>query len=532
MKEEYTLEKLPGASYIPNYIEDPEKLFKLCEEEIEKNENTFRIAGVPGPIVASFHENEIPEYIKTILEKIQKDGIFGELKPFQVSINNYKTNEYSLSPHKDSKGAQAIIISLGSTIGLDFYHHPSNQYNIMIGYDDFGIDPDGYILMESGCLFDCSGDSFTKYLHGITQRKEDVINEKVLNRKYVNYTDGYIISKYLLENSFDEHKKKLILEQVEKVITKIDKTKAKNFLHSWYQKILKYFKTLTFEQKYILVGVLLGNLPDFDTFFAPLYGYKFHRTLTHSLTGNLIIVPVVSYAVQKFLKLKGFRGYLHSCWFSSLCIFSHIITDYVTNYGTSLYYPFNKKLFSYGTISVLDFTTILYFYFTLIVSRSNVTSNTRVFWYSTIGFFTLMLWKRSMYYEVFDKTSHLIQNVKKKYKNSNVWLQPSNFINGEYFLLRFDQKSKSTTKIKTVRSSPWAIISYVLEFLGLRKIDIRKLRTKNDDMNTLEKCAPREYLFSMYKENKALFYSVLKHSLPSLFIILMFNSANFYYLKK
>jgi len=75
----------------------------------------------------------------------------------------------------------------------------------MIGYDDFGVDPDGYILMEPGCLFDLSGDSFTsiltdilfliliffsEYLHGITQRKEDEINEKVLNRKYLNYEEG------------------------------------------------------------------------------------------------------------------------------------------------------------------------------------------------------------------------------------------------------------------------------------------------------------------------------------------------------
>ena len=106
---------------------------------------------------------------------------------------------------------------------------------------------------------------------------------------------------------------------------------------------MRYFQTLTFEQKYILVGILLGNLPDFDTLLAPLYGYQFHRTITHSLTGNLIIIPVISVGVQKILKLKGLRGYLHSCWFSTLCIFSHILTDYITNYGVIFIFNFFSK---------------------------------------------------------------------------------------------------------------------------------------------------------------------------------------------
>jgi hypothetical protein len=133
-----------------------------------------------------------------------------------------------------------------------------------------------------------------------------------------------------------------------------------------------------------------------------------------------------------------------------------------------------------------------------------------------------------MYYEVYDKTCHLIQSLKKKYKNSNVWLQPSNckknffntkkVINGQYSVLRFDQKTKSTTEIKTVRASPLSIISYILEFFKLKKIDIRKIRTKTDNISTLEKCAPREYVISMYKENKALFYTMLKHTLPSVLV--------------
>jgi hypothetical protein len=47
--------------------------------------------------VASFHLDEIPEFIQEILEKMKQDEIFGDLKPFQVSMNNYLTDDFSLS---------------------------------------------------------------------------------------------------------------------------------------------------------------------------------------------------------------------------------------------------------------------------------------------------------------------------------------------------------------------------------------------------------------------------------------------------
>jgi hypothetical protein len=106
MRKKFSLEKLPNASYIPNYIKDPQKLFEQvknlksnqkCSKEIEKNENKFQIAGAPGPVVASFHLDEIPNFIQELIEKMKQDEIFGDLKPFQVSMNNYLTDDFSLS---------------------------------------------------------------------------------------------------------------------------------------------------------------------------------------------------------------------------------------------------------------------------------------------------------------------------------------------------------------------------------------------------------------------------------------------------
>jgi hypothetical protein len=60
----------------------------------------------------------------------------------------------------------------------------------MIGYSDFGVEPDGFVLLDSGSLFEFSGESFKKYLHGITQRKVDEINDKVMNKEFLEYKEG------------------------------------------------------------------------------------------------------------------------------------------------------------------------------------------------------------------------------------------------------------------------------------------------------------------------------------------------------
>jgi hypothetical protein len=153
--------------------------------------NNFQIAGGPGPIVRAYHIEESPKFILPYLDLIEKNKLFRKnAKPFQVSFNYYPNSDFTLSPHKDSRGTQAIIISLGSPIGLDFYYHESNAYSILIGPGDFHLDPDGTALLEPGSLLLFSEDSFTKYLHGISGKTEDFITEKTLNADLISVKYG------------------------------------------------------------------------------------------------------------------------------------------------------------------------------------------------------------------------------------------------------------------------------------------------------------------------------------------------------
>lgn len=63
-------------------------------------------------------------------------------------------------PHKDQKGQQAVLVSLGSNITLDFYYHPDNRYTIYIGETDYGMDPTFSVLLQPGSAFEFHGESF------------------------------------------------------------------------------------------------------------------------------------------------------------------------------------------------------------------------------------------------------------------------------------------------------------------------------------------------------------------------------------
>src|SRR3954452_23199407 len=98
--------------------------------------------------------------------------------------------------------------------------------------------------------------------------------------------------------------------------------------------------------------IVSANLPDIDSFVAPLWGedpLAAHRGFTHGL-GGLIVMPFVTAAIilawQKLrpgkegpvkfgaLLLLGFVGVL-----------SHDLLDYATSYGTRLLEPFSHRWF-------------------------------------------------------------------------------------------------------------------------------------------------------------------------------------------
>src|SRR5256885_8065395 len=107
--------------------------------------------------------------------------------------------------------------------------------------------------------------------------------------------------------------------------------------------------------------ILAANLPDIDSFVAPLWGedpLAAHRGFTHGI-GGLVTMPFLAAAIimiweklwpgkEGSLKLGGL---LLVCFFGTL---SHPLLDFATSYGTRLFEPFSHRWFYGDTLFIID----------------------------------------------------------------------------------------------------------------------------------------------------------------------------------
>ena len=110
-------------------------------------------------------------------------------------------------------------------------------------------------------------------------------------------------------------------------------------------------------------GILGGLAPDLDVLICsandPLLSLEYHRHFTHSL----FFIPIGGFLVAIFVWLLFFRKQKFSLvyLYTTLGWATHGLIDALTNYGTSLYWPFSNIRVSWNTISIVDpvFTILL-----------------------------------------------------------------------------------------------------------------------------------------------------------------------------
>jgi inner membrane protein len=107
--------------------------------------------------------------------------------------------------------------------------------------------------------------------------------------------------------------------------------------------------------------IVSANLPDIDSFVAPLFGIDplaEHRGFTHGV-GGLVTLPF--FAVAIILTWERFRpgsegptrlgGLLLACFLGTL---SHPLLDFLNTYGTRLLEPFSHRWFYGDTLFIMD----------------------------------------------------------------------------------------------------------------------------------------------------------------------------------
>ena len=134
-----------------------------------------------------------------------------------------------------------------------------------------------------------------------------------------------------------------------------------NLTHSLVGAVMGRMGLKTLSPRAMPALIIAANLPDIDSFIAPLIGQQpiaFHRGFTHGV-GGLVIMPFVAFAmIFIWEKLRSGKegplklaGLLFACF---LGVLSHPILDWMNTYGVQLLAPAGHHWFHGDTLFIMD----------------------------------------------------------------------------------------------------------------------------------------------------------------------------------
>ncbi len=110
-------------------------------------------------------------------------------------------------------------------------------------------------------------------------------------------------------------------------------------------------------RKATLWGAALGTLPDLDVLANPLLtevqALAFHRSLTHSLFFIVLASPLIGWALRRFHSGDDVP-WIRWVGLAVACLFTHVLLDCLTTYGTQIFWPFSDYPLVLGTIFIID----------------------------------------------------------------------------------------------------------------------------------------------------------------------------------
>lgn len=110
-------------------------------------------------------------------------------------------------------------------------------------------------------------------------------------------------------------------------------------------------------RKGAVLGAIGGTIPDLDVLLSPFFStfqnISIHRGYSHSILFCLLGAFLFAYILSKikWTKEVSFR----KLWFFSfLALFTHVLLDAFTSFGTQLFLPFTDWRVSFDSISIID----------------------------------------------------------------------------------------------------------------------------------------------------------------------------------
>lgn len=175
----YKLENAPKTVYyIPNFITDEEEVLIMKHVYAApkpkwtclSNRRLQDYGGVP-------HKNgmipeKIPEWLQIYVNKIASFDLFAGNKPNHVLVNEYLPGQ-GIMPHTDGPLFYPTVttISCGSHTTLEILENTAKREKICD------------IFLERRSLVVLQDDVYSKYLHSISEKEEDIIVDSCINTK-------------------------------------------------------------------------------------------------------------------------------------------------------------------------------------------------------------------------------------------------------------------------------------------------------------------------------------------------------------
>lgn len=112
--------------------------------------------------------------------------------------------------------------------------------------------------------------------------------------------------------------------------------------------------------KVAAIAFLIGAIfPDIDlivSFFGPEFSLRYHRGITHSIIAAPVFAMFIAAVIYRF---ASFKKFVLLSVIVALGIYSHILFDLITSYGTVIFDPVSTKRYSWNLVFILDpFITI------------------------------------------------------------------------------------------------------------------------------------------------------------------------------
>lgn len=109
--------------------------------------------------------------------------------------------------------------------------------------------------------------------------------------------------------------------------------------------------------KAAIIGAAVATIPDLDVlllpFFDTLEGISVHRGYSHSIFFSVLGAALLTFIFSK-LKWTSQISIQQLFVFNWLALFTHMLLDAFTTYGTQLFLPFSDQRVSFDSVNIVD----------------------------------------------------------------------------------------------------------------------------------------------------------------------------------